>query len=1019
MRLRYVFALCARCTRPVTGGHVSTTLLSSVAIAMCLFAPVRATVDTSSAWAVRQSGVTHAVTEVDGRVILGGNFSAHFRGADQLGFIDTATGQLRGACARASRSLQSLTPDGAGGVFLSTALGTSLGNQAYADAAGAFVPPAGTAFLRVRPDCQFDRVFLPRSVDESEAISPGSILGVPGGVLATSIRPEGAQLAAFDAASGARILYRQYPGVFGLQLIAVATAQSVVVRVRDSAVSQLQSLRLLALPSLELSPPLVPLTDSNDVVWMSGGRVFVWRNPGLAPGPSPLRSFESATLQPTPGWQPPQLSNGVLTDVAKVGSRVFLAGAVDVNGQRPPLLTVLDASTGEVDATWVPPPVSSGTGVSRVLTDGARLYMEGAFRRVAGQARLRWVSLDATTGALLPWAPTVTRAGAGLGNEDRGLAFTANFIAASTIDGIEGVSRNGLVVLDRTSGAVLPADPMQFVPVSDATVWAMTSNTTHVYIGVQAPNTGFANVYRLNRSSLTWDPAWSLFVGGANAGVVRALAATDETLYLGGSFTNVSGIIGGVTLPGSARNGLAAVSLTGAEVTPWNPNVQAVSMFSSVESLALTADRLYLAGAFTAIGGQPRAGFAGVSLTDGTVVTPPVAGVTAASRVVTDGVTAFVLGSAGATPVVAAVSPQGIATVVGIVGESRAVVGLAYLNGKVYAGRERDGATLQPTGSTLRFDAAFGMTGAILARHLDLSLRLHSYSVPAVPGAPQGLQAVVTGNQVSLSWLAPVPIGVVTSPAADGVPQSYVVRAGTSSGLFNLADFDTNSLATGLTTAAPDGTYFVRVHARNPFGLSAASNEVNFTLGASRCTAPPPAPGPLVATVAGASVNLAWGSVTGAASYVLEAGSATGRSDVLVANVGSSLGVSATAPTGTFFVRVRASNACGLGLSSNEVTAVVGGVTAVPSVPNGLTFTVDAGRNVTLSWRPPNGGSEPSGYLLEAGSAPGQTDIGTVPVTDVFLSVPRVPPGTYFVRVRAVNSFGRGTPTADLAVVVP
>lgn len=84
-------------------------------------------------------------------------------------------------------------------------------------------------------------------------------------------------------------------------------------------------------------------------------------------------------------------------------------------------------------------------------------------------------------------------------------------------------------------------------------------------------------------------------------------------------------------------------------------------------------------------------------------------------------------------------------------------------------------------------------------------------------------------------------------------------------------------------------------------------------------------PGPLMATVAGDSVAFDWGGVGGASSYVLEAGSSPGLNDLLTVNLDTA-GTSATGQhlaTGTYYVRIRAANACGTSAPSNDVTVVV------------------------------------------------------------------------------------------------
>lgn len=73
---------------------------------------------------------------------------------------------------------------------------------------------------------------------------------------------------------------------------------------------------------------------------------------------------------------------------------------------------------------------------------------------------------------------------------------------------------------------------------------------------------------------------------------------------------------------------------------------------------------------------------------------------------------------------------------------------------------------------------------------------------------------------------------------------------------------------------------------------------------------------------------------------------------------------------------------------------------------------------ITFAWQPP-GGSTVTGYVLEAGSAPGQADLVTLPVGAVTSVVTRpVPNGSYHVRVRAQNATGTGAASAEVRAVV-
>ncbi len=90
------------------------------------------------------------------------------------------------------------------------------------------------------------------------------------------------------------------------------------------------------------------------------------------------------------------------------------------------------------------------------------------------------------------------------------------------------------------------------------------------------------------------------------------------------------------------------------------------------------------------------------------------------------------------------------------------------------------------------------------------------------------------------------------------------------------------------------------------------------------CTDPPGATNRLAAAVGESTVQLTWAPAAGAASYVVDVGSASGLSDVgqLTTHAATSLTAS-DVKTGTYFTRVRARNLCGVGAASNEVTVRV------------------------------------------------------------------------------------------------
>jgi hypothetical protein len=277
------------------------------------------------------------------------------------------------------------------------------------------------------------------------------------------------------------------------------------------------------------------------------------------------------------------------------------------------------------------------------------------------------------------------------------------------------------------------------------------------------------------------------------------------------------------------------------------------------------------------------------------------------------------------------------------------------------------------------------------------------------PGVPQPLSAIVNGSTVTLSW---------GPPEQGGAPAGYLLEAGASPGATFVQHRTADLRLVVMGVAA--GRYFVRVRAENGLGAGPASDDVLVVIAGSGAP-PASAPVDLVGWMSGPRLTLTWGAApfaAGVSGYVVQAGSATGLSDVACVGVNARALTFVPVATGYYFLRVRAMNSHGLGPASNEVLINAGYVPSPPEPPRHLLARVD-GATVVLEWSAPSGGA-PEGYVIRAGSAPGRSDLAEAATgpADTMRTFSGVPPGVYYVRVHAVGALGLGPSSNEVTVVV-
>ncbi len=273
------------------------------------------------------------------------------------------------------------------------------------------------------------------------------------------------------------------------------------------------------------------------------------------------------------------------------------------------------------------------------------------------------------------------------------------------------------------------------------------------------------------------------------------------------------------------------------------------------------------------------------------------------------------------------------------------------------------------------------------------------------PPAPTALTAAVSGSRVTLNW----------RPGSGGTPATeYLLYIGTKP--WGQQVVDARSVGNVLTVSGdlPKGRYYARVRARNAAGVSPSSNQVSFIVGRTLAV-----PTGFVATWSGTTATLQWTAPAGdtpedtPTGYILEAGSSPGLSDIAAVSVGNVTSYSADISAGTYYVRVRSVNPHGSSHVTTDIALVAPGA---PAAPAALAETsAGGGSTVRLRWTAPRGAA-PAGYIIEAGSEPGLSDVARVQVASLTEFSTEAPAGNYYVRVRAVNGRGAGPASNEILV---
>ncbi len=692
-------------------------------------------------------------------------------------------------------------------------------------------------------------------------------------------------------------------------------------------------------------------------------------------------------------------------------------------------------TAGGEAATAIVTGVTATTYTNTGLTNGTKYFYKVAAVNTAGTSP-QSAEASATPAAPVPAAPTGLTATAG--NASVTLAWTASS-GAATYNVYRGATAGGEAATAVATG----------ITATSYTDTGLTNGSTYFY-KVAAVNTGGTSAQSAEASATPSAPvptaptgltatagnasvtlSWTASTGAATYNVYRGTTAGGEA---------ATAIVTGITATTYTDSGLtngtkyfykvAAVNTAGtsplsaeASATPSAPVPAAPTGLTATAgnaSVTLTWTASTGAATYNVYRGATAGGEAATAVATGITATSYTdTGLTNGSTyfykvaAVNTGGTSAQSAEASATPSAPVpTAPTGLTATAGSASVTltwTASTGAATYN--VYRGTTAGGeaaiavaagitaTTYTDSGLTNGTKYFYKVAAVNTAGTSPQSAEASATPAPPVPAAPTGLTATAGNASVTLTWTAST--GAAT----------YNVYRGTTAGGEAATAVAAGITATTYTDSGlTNGTkYFYKVAAVNTAGTSPQSAE------ASATPAPPvpAAPTGLTATAGNASVTLTWTASTGAATYNVYRGTATGGE----AATAIATGITATTYTdsaltnGTrYYYKVAAVNTAGTSPQSAEASATP--AAPVPAAPTGLTATA-GNASVTLNWTVSSGAATYSLYRGTTAGGEAATAIVTGITATTYTDSALTNGTKYFYKVAAVNTAGTSPLSAE------
>ena len=267
------------------------------------------------------------------------------------------------------------------------------------------------------------------------------------------------------------------------------------------------------------------------------------------------------------------------------GATLFIGGAfTTAGGATHRHLAAVDTTSGAVISTWK---ASTGGMVRDMVVSVGTLYVGGTFTTINGVAEKSLGALVASTGKSLPGFSAYTDKNVfGMALTPSSLIITGNFLA------VNGQSRLSIASIDLATNQLTSWAPRRLCSGCNS-YWDVVVDGTNAYVGTSGPG-GNLGAFNLVTGNNPWRYVHA-------DGDVQAVGMTgDGLIYIGGHFGQ---FVGNSANP---RTVLAAVNASTGQVDPtFHPKVY--GLYPGAWTISSSAGVLFGGGDFNGVGTGPNA----------------------------------------------------------------------------------------------------------------------------------------------------------------------------------------------------------------------------------------------------------------------------------------------------------------------------------------------------------------------------------------------------------------------------